>query len=56
MGCFWQVLSSVVWRHLHFPYSIQVFHDVAYKARSVEDLLAGIDEFMDQVTVLPPGN
>ncbi|XP_071822946.1 electroneutral sodium bicarbonate exchanger 1-like isoform X2 [Apostichopus japonicus] len=35
--------------------SDKVFHDVAYKAKSVEDLLAGIDEFMDQVTVLPPG-
>ncbi|PIK59524.1 sodium bicarbonate cotransporter [Apostichopus japonicus] len=34
--------------------SDKVFHDVAYKAKSVEDLLAGIDEFMDQVTVLPP--
>ncbi|XP_022104609.1 sodium bicarbonate cotransporter 3-like isoform X2 [Acanthaster planci] len=32
-----------------------VFHGVAYKAKTVEDLLAGIDEFMDQVTVLPPG-
>lgn len=35
--------------------SDKVFHDVAYKAKCVEDLLAGIDEFMDQVTVLPPG-
>ncbi|XP_033629654.1 sodium bicarbonate cotransporter 3-like isoform X1 [Asterias rubens] len=35
--------------------SDQVFHGVAYKAKTVEDLLAGIDEFMDQVTVLPPG-
>lgn len=38
-----------------FVLNSQVFHDVAYKAKSVEDLLAGIDEFMDQVTVLPPG-
>ena len=28
---------------------------MAYKARNRDDLLAGIDEFLDQVTVLPPG-
>lgn len=33
----------------------QVFHDVAYKAKDRNDLVAGIDEFLDQVTVLPPG-
>ncbi|XP_038653242.1 sodium bicarbonate cotransporter 3-like isoform X3 [Scyliorhinus canicula] len=33
----------------------EVFHDVAYKAKDRTDLLAGIDEFLDQVTVLPPG-
>ncbi|XP_044299052.1 electroneutral sodium bicarbonate exchanger 1 [Varanus komodoensis] len=33
----------------------EVFHDVAYKAKDRSDLLAGIDEFLDQVTVLPPG-
>uniref|UniRef100_A0A8U7P0Z4 Anion exchange protein n=1 Tax=Corvus moneduloides TaxID=1196302 RepID=A0A8U7P0Z4_CORMO len=33
----------------------QVFHDVAYKAKDRADLVAGIDEFLDQVTVLPPG-
>ncbi|XP_063343674.1 sodium-driven chloride bicarbonate exchanger-like isoform X5 [Pelmatolapia mariae] len=33
----------------------EVFHDVAYKARDRNDLLSGIDEFLDQVTVLPPG-
>ena len=32
-----------------------MFHDVAYKARNREDLLAGVDEFLDSVTVLPPG-
>ena len=32
-----------------------MFHDVAYKARDRYDLLAGIDEFLDCVTVLPPG-
>ncbi|KAG7269107.1 hypothetical protein CRUP_008408, partial [Coryphaenoides rupestris] len=33
----------------------EVFHDVAYKAKDRIDLIAGIDEFLDQVTVLPPG-
>ncbi|KAK5986838.1 Anion exchange protein, partial [Trichostrongylus colubriformis] len=33
----------------------EIFHDVAYKARNKEDLLDGVDEFLDQVTVLPPG-
>ncbi|XP_023254206.1 sodium bicarbonate cotransporter 3-like, partial [Seriola lalandi dorsalis] len=32
-----------------------IFHDVAYKAKDRNDLLSGIDEFLDQVTVLPPG-
>lgn len=36
-------------------FSIKVFHDVAYKAKDRNDLLSGIDEFLDQVTVLPPG-
>uniref|UniRef100_A0A8B9K177 Solute carrier family 4 member 7 n=1 Tax=Astyanax mexicanus TaxID=7994 RepID=A0A8B9K177_ASTMX len=33
----------------------EIFHDVAYKAKDRADLLSGIDEFLDQVTVLPPG-
>ncbi|XP_015263177.1 PREDICTED: electroneutral sodium bicarbonate exchanger 1 [Gekko japonicus] len=33
----------------------EIFHDVAYKAKDRTDILAGIDEFLDQVTVLPPG-
>ncbi|XP_069033196.1 sodium bicarbonate cotransporter 3-like isoform X7 [Embiotoca jacksoni] len=33
----------------------EIFHDVAYKAKDRVDLLSGIDEFLDQVTVLPPG-
>ena len=28
---------------------------MAYHAKNRDDLLAGIDEFLDQVTVLPPG-
>ncbi|XP_072118126.1 sodium-driven chloride bicarbonate exchanger-like isoform X2 [Mobula birostris] len=35
--------------------SDEVFHDVAYKAKDRNDLVAGVDEFLDQVTVLPPG-
>ena len=34
---------------------VKVFHEVAYKAKTRKDLLSGIDEFLDQVTVLPPG-
>ncbi|XP_072368358.1 electrogenic sodium bicarbonate cotransporter 1-like [Scyliorhinus torazame] len=33
----------------------ELFHIVAFKAKLREDLLAGIDEFLDEVTVLPPG-
>ncbi|KAG9355140.1 hypothetical protein JZ751_001853 [Albula glossodonta] len=33
----------------------EVFHDIAYKAKDRQDLLAGIDEFLDEVIVLPPG-
>ncbi|CAG7820966.1 unnamed protein product [Allacma fusca] len=35
--------------------SDEVFHDVAYKAKNRGHLLAGVDEFLDAVTVLPPG-
>lgn len=35
--------------------SDEVFHDVAYKGKNRNHLLAGIDEFLDAVTVLPPG-
>ncbi|CAH1788490.1 unnamed protein product, partial [Owenia fusiformis] len=35
--------------------SDEVFHHVAYKARNRQHLVAGIDEFLDSVTVLPPG-
>ena len=34
--------------------NVQVFAEVAYNAKSREDLLAGIDEFIDDLTVLPP--
>ncbi|CAH1130279.1 unnamed protein product [Ceutorhynchus assimilis] len=35
--------------------SDEVFHEVAYRARNRSHLLAGVDEFLDAVTVLPPG-
>ncbi|GCB60234.1 hypothetical protein scyTo_0012703 [Scyliorhinus torazame] len=35
--------------------NLLLFHIVAFKAKLREDLLAGIDEFLDEVTVLPPG-
>ncbi|KAG7490246.1 electrogenic sodium bicarbonate cotransporter 1 isoform X2 [Solea senegalensis] len=35
--------------------SDEIFHDIAYKAKDRQDLLAGIDEFLDEVIVLPPG-
>lgn len=34
--------------------SDEVFHEVAYRAKKRDHLLAGIDEFLDAVTVLPP--
>ena len=34
---------------------MQIFHEVAYKAKQRSDLLDGVDEFLDSVTVLPPG-
>lgn len=35
--------------------SDEVFHEVAYRAKKRDHLLAGVDEFLDAVTVLPPG-
>ncbi|XP_052812134.1 electroneutral sodium bicarbonate exchanger 1-like isoform X2 [Mya arenaria] len=31
-----------------------VFREVGYKSRNLADLIAGLDEFVEQVTVLPP--
>ncbi len=38
-----------------FLTKFQVFHEIAYKAGKREHITAGIDEFLDSVTVLPPG-
>lgn len=35
--------------------SDEIFHEVAYRAKNRGHLLAGVDEFLDAVTVLPPG-
>lgn len=35
--------------------SDEVFHEVAYKAKNKNHILAGIDEFLNAVIVLPPG-
>lgn len=34
--------------------SLQVFCEVAYRAVDVQDIVSGIDEYLDEVTVLPP--
>ena len=36
-------------------FMLQVFREVAFKARNRNEIVAGIDEFLEQVTVLPPG-
>jgi len=33
---------------------MQIFCEVAYKAKTAQDLIIGIDEYMDDLTVLPP--
>ncbi|XP_028669589.1 electrogenic sodium bicarbonate cotransporter 1-like [Erpetoichthys calabaricus] len=33
----------------------ELYHNVALKANNKEELIAGIDEFLDELTVLPPG-
>lgn len=35
--------------------SDEIFHEVAYRAQKQKHLLSGLDEFLDAVTVLPPG-
>ncbi|XP_036346957.1 electroneutral sodium bicarbonate exchanger 1-like, partial [Rhagoletis pomonella] len=35
--------------------SDEIFHEVAYRARKTDHLTVGIDEFLDTVTILPPG-
>ena len=47
-GCICYSLLLVV------PLYSQIFCEVAYKAKTVEDLISGVDEFMDDLTVLPP--
>ncbi len=35
--------------------SDDIFKEIPYKASSKEQIVAGVDEFLDAVTVLPPG-
>uniref|UniRef100_A0A8C6V8V0 Anion exchange protein n=1 Tax=Neogobius melanostomus TaxID=47308 RepID=A0A8C6V8V0_9GOBI len=49
------LISKMIYSTVSIIYLFQVFSDVAYKAKDRNDLIAGIDEFLDQVTVLPPG-
>ena len=35
-------------------FRLQVFCEVAYKAQGRQDLLDGMDEYIDDLTVLPP--
>ena len=42
-------------RSLSTIMSDDIFHIVAYKAKNRQDLMAGLDEFLDKTTVLPPG-
>lgn len=46
-------LLLILW--FYFRIFRQLFSDVAYKARDRDDLIAGVDEFLDEVIVLPPG-
>ena len=36
-------------------FSDEVFQELAYKANHANHIIAGIDEFLDSVTVIPPG-
>ena len=49
-GCY-----KEVGRGVGTSFADDVFHEVAYRARKREHLVMGLDEFLDSVTVLPPG-
>lgn len=34
--------------------ALQVFCEIAYRSDSVQNVVDGIDEFLDEITVLPP--
>jgi anion exchange protein len=46
--------NSEVGRSLAALLADKVFCEVAYKAKKIQDLINGIDEFIDDLTVLPP--
>ncbi|XP_049318357.1 electroneutral sodium bicarbonate exchanger 1 isoform X3 [Bactrocera dorsalis] len=35
--------------------SDEIFHEIAYRAKHIDHLIAGMEEFLNAVTVLPPG-
>lgn len=53
-------LSTSIWELAEIGRSVavllndKIFCDVAYKAKSKDDLVAGLNEFLDDVLVLPP--
>ena len=50
--CYEDYASCLSFTSIYF----QVFHDVAYRAQTTYDLINGLDEFLDAVTLLPPSN
>ena len=44
-----------VGRSMATCFSDEVFQELAYKARHANHIIAGLDEFLDSVTVIPPG-
>ncbi|XP_069754676.1 electrogenic sodium bicarbonate cotransporter 1-like isoform X3 [Narcine bancroftii] len=53
------IAKTMIYHHIGRAVGIlltdELFHIVAFKAKMREDLLVGFDDFLDEVTVLPPG-
>ncbi|XP_062910933.1 electrogenic sodium bicarbonate cotransporter 1-like [Mobula hypostoma] len=53
------IAKAMIYHHIGRAVGIlltdELFHIVAFKAKAREDLLVGFDDFLDEVTVLPPG-
>ncbi|XP_032885967.1 anion exchange protein 4 [Amblyraja radiata] len=53
------IAKATIYHHIGRAVGIlltdELFHIVAFKAKVREDLLVGFDDFLDEVTVLPPG-
>ena len=50
MNGYWQMVIMVIGK----CYNFQIFSEVAYSAQGLQDLLCGVDEFIDSLTILPP--